>query len=63
MNAKTDRWEIYTDRAGRRHWRWPATSAPSERDGRDVDVDSRQRAGMPVPQQAYFFAPLLARGK
>ncbi len=25
MNAKTDKWESYTDAAGRRHWRWPAT--------------------------------------
>ncbi len=24
MNAKTDKWESYTDKAGRRHWRWPA---------------------------------------
>ena len=63
MNAKTDRWEIYTDKVGRRHWRWPAASAPSERDGREVDADFRQRAGVPVPQQAYFFAPLPARGK
>jgi hypothetical protein len=62
MNAKADRWEIYTDKTGRRHWRWPATNAPSERDGRDVDGDSRQRAGLPLPQQATF-DPLLARGK
>ena len=62
MNAKTDRWESYTDKAGRRHWRWPAASAASERDGRDVDADSRQRAGFASPQQASF-APLLPRGK
>ena len=62
MNAKTDRWEVYTDKAGKRHWRWPAASAPSERDGRDVGADSRQRTGWPLPQQASF-APLLARGK
>jgi len=62
MNAKTDQWEIYTDKSGKRHWRWPATSVPSERDGRDVAVESRQRTGSPSPQQAYF-APLLARGK
>ena len=61
MNAKTDRWEIYTDKAGRRHWRWPATSAPSERDGRDVDVDSRQRTVTPAQQQQAHFAPLLQR--
>jgi hypothetical protein len=62
MNAKTDRWESYTDKAGRRHWRWPAASAPSERDGRDVEADSRQRAGMPPPLRAYD-ALLPARGK
>ena len=62
MNAKTDRWEVYTDRAGRRHWRWPATNAASERDGRDVEADSRQRTGLPMPQQASF-SPLLMRGK
>ena len=62
MNPKTDRWESYTDKAGRRHWRWPATTAPSERDGRDVDADSRPRTGLPLAQQA-LFGPLLARGK
>ena len=62
MNAKTDRWEVYTDKAGKRHWRWPAASVPSERNGRDVDVDSRKRTGWPTPQQANF-ATLLARGK
>ncbi len=62
MNARTDRWESYTDKTGRRHWRWPATQAASERDGRDVDVASRQRAGLPSPQPAYY-APLPLRGK
>lgn len=62
MNAKTDRWESYTDKAGRRHWRWPAANVASERDGRDVDGEFRQRTGSPMPQQASF-APLLFRGK
>ena len=62
MNAKTDRWESYTDKTGRRHWRWPASSAVSERDGQ-VDVDSRQRTVTPAQQQQAHFAPLLARGK
>jgi len=62
MNAKTDRWESYTDKAGRRHWRWPASAEPTERDGRVVDLDLRQRTGLPLPQQATF-GPLLARGK
>ena len=62
MNAKTDRWEIYTDKAGRRHWRWPATGAASERDGRDVERDSRPSSGWSSPQQATL-EPLLVRGK
>ena len=62
MNATKDRWESYTDKTGRRHWRWPAASAASERDGRDVDADFRQRTGSPSPQQASF-APLLFRDK
>ena len=62
MNARTDRWESYTDKAGRRHWRWPASNVPSERDGRDVDADSRQRAGLHSPQQAHS-TPQLLRGK
>jgi len=63
MNEKTDRWESYTDSAGRRHWRWPATSQ-GERDGpvSSVDADFRKRSGLPAPQQATF-APLLMRGK
>jgi hypothetical protein len=62
MNVKTDRWESYTDKTGRRHWRWPALQAASERDGRDVDADSRQRAGLPSPQQALLALQPL-RGK
>ncbi len=62
MNEKTDRWESYTDKTGRRHWRWPATSVAFERDGRDVDADFRKRTGLPALQQATF-APLLMRGK
>ena len=62
MNANKDRWESYTDKTGRRHWRGPATHAASERDGRDVDVESRKRTGWPAPLQANF-AALLARGK
>jgi len=62
MSAKMDRWEMYTDKTGRRHWRWPANSVPLERDGRDVEADYRHRTGMPVPQQAYL-VPLPGRGK
>ena len=62
MNETKDRSESYTDKTGRRHWRWPATSEAAERDGRDVDADYRKRTGLPAPQQATF-APLLLRGK
>jgi hypothetical protein len=62
MNPKTDRWEVYTDKAGRRHWRWPASSAAAERDGH-VDMESRQRTVTPAQQQQAHFAPLPARGK
>jgi hypothetical protein len=62
MNAKTDRWESYTDRTGKRHWRWPATAAAPERDGRDVEEDSRPRAALPSLRQASL-APLPLRGK
>ena len=60
MNPKTDRWEIYVDRAGRRHGRGPASSAAAERDGQ-VDVDSRQRTVTPAQQQQAHFGPLLQR--
>ncbi len=63
MNAKTDRWETYTDKAGRRHWRWPASQ-------RTVGTRRpRRRRGFPAARRiaraaaGVFFAPLLARGK
>ncbi len=62
MNATKDRWESYTDKTGRRHWRWPATSAAAERGGRAAESDSRPRAGLPSPQQTSF-ALLPLRGK
>jgi hypothetical protein len=62
MNAKTDRWEMYTDKAGRRHWRWPASGAHSEQ-GRDLAFDARQQSVTPAQQQQAHFAPLPARGK
>ena len=64
MNAKTDRWEVYTDKAGRRHWRWPASGAETQHDGRELSLDVRPRTMTPAQQQqAHFFAPLAARGK
>jgi len=62
MNAKTDRWEVYIDKAGRRHWRWPASGAQSEQ-GRELALDNRQRTVTPAQQQQAHFAPLPARGK
>ena len=62
MNTKTDRWEVYTDKAGRRHWRWPASGAPSET-GRDPVLDVRPRTVTPAQQQQAHFAPLPPRGK
>ena len=57
MNAKTDRWESYTDRAGRRHWRWPASSVPSARDGHDVDADSQRYTGLSPQRQEPLAEP------
>jgi predicted alpha/beta hydrolase family esterase len=40
MNAATQKWESYTDKAGRRHWRWPAevqTTAAHVVDTEDPD--------------------------
>ena len=58
MNPKTDRWEIYVDKTGRRHWRWPASGAATDA---QVEVDSRQRTLTPAQQQQAHFAPLLQR--
>jgi hypothetical protein len=44
MNAKTDKWESYTDAAGRRHWRWPATQQGIPR---PVDEEQRHDSGQP----------------
>ncbi len=62
MNAKTDRWEVYTDKAGRRHWRWPASGAYSE-GGRELALEARPRTVTPAQQQQAHFAPLLPRSK
>jgi len=62
MNPKLDRWESYTDKTGRRHWRWPAASAQAARDGRDAQPSPKPRAGAPSPWPASF-GPLLARSK
>lgn len=49
MNAKTDQWESYLDKAGRRHWRWPAANEAIA--ARLVD-DRERRDGAPRWQAA-----------
>ncbi len=63
MNAKTDRWEIYTDKAGRRHWRWPASSGASERDGPASTTTPGSARLRPHSSSRRIFAPLLRSGK
>ncbi len=63
MSSKTDRWESYTDKAGRQHWRWPATGeGQMGADGRTVDAQQPERVGLPSQQQAQQI-PLHQRGK
>jgi hypothetical protein len=38
MKAKLDKWESYTDAAGRRHWRWLD-------DQRQVEINPRAETG------------------
>ena len=45
MNAKTDKWESYTDKAGRRHWRWPAANEVHA--ARIVEAEDRDDARSP----------------
>jgi hypothetical protein len=52
MNAKTDKWESYTDKAGRRHWRWPA--AIQTLAARVVDTEELDDAASPRWPQAEF---------
>jgi hypothetical protein len=52
MNAKTDKWESYTDKAGRRHWRWPA--AIQSLAARVVDTEEQDDAASPRGWQPEF---------
>ena len=63
MNAKTDRWESYTDEVGRRHWRWPATSTQMGAASPLPESGSRYKFGVPQQQQQAQRAPLLLKGK
>jgi hypothetical protein len=49
MNAKADKWESYTDKAGRQHWRWPAAIQTTA--ARVVDTEDPDDAGVPRWQQ------------
>jgi len=62
MNAKTEQWESYTDEVGRRHWRWPATTAQMGASRPLPDTGSRYKFGVPQQQQAQP-APLPLKGK
>ena len=62
MNAKTDGWESYTDRTGRRHWRWPAESQTGAAHPL-ADAGPRQYVGTPHQQQAQQDAPMRLKGK
>jgi|PlaIllAssembly_1097288.scaffolds.fasta_scaffold1003416_1 phage baseplate assembly protein gpV len=63
MNAKTDGWELWTDLAGRRHWRWPATDGQSGTRAPQGDARPRQKIGVPQQQQTVPTAPVRLPGK
>ena len=64
MSSKTDRWESYTDKTGRQHWRWPATGEGQvNADGRYVGTQQPDRIGLPRQQQQAQQIPLRQRGK
>jgi hypothetical protein len=63
MNAKTDGWESYTDKAGRRHWRWPAANRQLSAEGSRFDAGPRHKIGLPLQQQAQNAARLQLKGK
>ena len=52
MNAKTDRWESYTDQVGRRHWRWPATNGQMGAGSTHPDAGTHPKFGLSRQQQA-----------
>ena len=49
MNATKQKWESYTDKTGRRHWRWPAAIQTTA--ARVVDTEEQDDAGQPRWQQ------------
>ena len=63
MNAKTDRWESYTDEVGRRHWRWPAADAQTGAVRPLPESGPRYSLGLPSRQQQAQVAPAVLKGK
>jgi hypothetical protein len=63
MNARTDGWELWTDVAGRRHWRWPATDRQPEAATQRSDAWPRRQIGVPQRWQPALKAPLPPGGK
>jgi hypothetical protein len=59
MNAKADGWESYTDRVGRRHWRWPAASErQQDAAGAGRARTPAEKIGLPGPAAARSALPL-----
>ena len=52
MNAKIDKWESYTDKTGRRHWRWPAAIQTTA--ARVVDTEEHDETANPRWLQPEF---------
>jgi hypothetical protein len=63
MNAKTDRWESYTDEVGRRHWRWPASEAQRDASRMLAEAGPRYPLGSPIRQRQAQPAPLPPKGE
>ncbi|MBK7791127.1 MAG: hypothetical protein IPJ62_00495 [Betaproteobacteria bacterium] len=59
MNATTKQWESYVDDAGRRHWRWPATTRPG---GPAPGPQGQPQRALPRQQQAQLL-PLHVRSR
>ena len=63
MNAKTDRWESYTDEVGRRHWRWPAAGEQMGAQRPLPESGARHTFGVPQQQQQAQRPPVPLKGK
>jgi len=61
MNAKYNKWESYTDQAGRRHWRLPALDRQTEVNPR-AESGPRERIGLPQPPRPQY-SPVRSKDK